>query len=478
MTTASPVPPLVEHTGGNSYHIRRKSLRKALSARGGDDKENRHGYREGERDAEDGGEVAGPSKRRSLSQGHGRRKIKSAGTHRREVYKTHKAEIQFPVPHAPTTSGSGSPRKGRLANGRCSATGSRKSRSAAASLFNLEPTEVACGRAPAWPEENFGSGAQTTTNLNETIYGLPAYGTPTLALRERTALLEKEREELLYKLRAYEEALLARDREVETLKERVQDLEENAQRAEEERAQMEEEKKRLIEAERQRHQAKGERRVCENCVFLTEEVDRSRGDLELMQQEYQKMEFAFEESEAQKSEYEKRCYFLLLDPDSDGLIQLPDLATHEVLLPYPPELLEICFTNWNYQSGIRNVMSWEDFSLFFQYVEDKKTKASQNYWFNVLDIDGDGYVGIHDMRWLYDKVDKSEHQGCIEFEDLLCQLYDMARPKDPARGFTLSELRKSKLCTGIIGILTNHNHMLLRRSTSEWATGNSPDLPL
>ena len=32
--------------------------------------------------------------------------------------------------------------------------------------------------------------------------------------------------------------------------------------------------------------------------------------------------------------------------------------------------------------------------MFFEYVENKNTKASQNYWFNVLDIDGDGYRRI------------------------------------------------------------------------------------
>lgn len=458
MTTSSPVPPLVEHTGGNSYHLRRKSiLRKSKSARERDGKENEAGEEERRRERKREGDAT-TSARRKLSASNGRqmngerRNIKSAGAAGRRVYKTHKAEIQFPIPHAPTTSSSGSPRKGRLANGR-----TRKSRSAAASLF-VTDSRGAYGdahdgtRPPSWPEES-------GTNLNETIYGLPAYGTPTLALRERTNLLEKEKLELFYRLQAYEEELAARNEENRQLKEKVTALEEENQK---------------LRSEEESKQASAQANA-----LLTQEVDRSRAELEMMQQEYQKLEFAFEDSEAHRSEYEKRCYFLLLDTDSDGLIQLPELATHEILLPYAPELLEICFTNWNYQSGIRNLMSWDDFSMFFQYIEDKTTRAAQSYWFNVLDIDGDGYIGIHDMKWLYDHVDKSEHQGCIEFEDLLCQLLDMVRPKDPSRGFSLSELRKSKLSAGIIGILTNHNHMLLRRSTSEWATGNrSPDLPL
>ena len=473
----SPAPPLGEHTGGNPYHLRTKCLRKSLSARVSDGKENGRGERYRLREG-DGNDVSS-SKRRNFSSSNGRydsgasRHIKSAGSARREVYKTHKAEIQFPVPHAPGPSSSGSPRKGRLANGRSAFA--RKSRSAAASLFNLEANAESFGasRPPSWTEEN-GHSASMNLNLNQTVYGLPAYGMPTLALRERTNLLEKEKEELLYRLQAYEEALSARDEENKTLKARVSALEENARLAEEQKRRIEE------EAKLAREKVRAQERTCENCVFLTEEVDRSRGDLEVMQQEYHKLEFTYEESEGQRSEYERRCYFLLLDSDNDGLIQLPELATHETLLPYAPELLEICFTTWNYQSGFRNLMSWEDFSLFFQYVEDKNSKASQNYYFNVLDIDGDGYVGIHDMKWLYDQVDKSEHQGCIEFEDFLCQLYDMARPKDISLGFTLSDLRKSKLSTGIIGILTNHNHMLLRRSTAEWASGGSrsPDLRL
>lgn len=442
--SVNPVPPLTEHTGNSSYHLRGKR-QKSFS----------HTSRgivivEGKENTRD--EMSSPKRHNSSK---GRRIIKSAGCGRREVYKTHKAEIQFPIP--PPAHSSHSPRKSRPVNAR----NTRKSRSATTSLFHLESRTRELNneeglRPPSWPEES---------GLKETIYGLPAYGTPTLALRERVNLLEKEKVELLFRLQSYEEELEARNEEVRMLRETVSGLEESARQMEEEN------RNRKVEEE--------ESKMCDNCRLLSDELDRSRMSLDLMQQDYQKLEFAFEESEVQRSEYEKRCFFLLLDSDSDGLVQLPELATHEVLMPYAPELLEICFSNWNYQSGIRNLMCWDDFSLFFQYVEDRNSKASQNYWFNVLDIDGDGYIGPHDMKWLYDKVDKSECQGCIEFEDLLCQLLDMVRPKDMSRGFTLSELRKSKLSTGIIGILTNHNNMLLRRSTSEWSRGNrGPDLPL
>ena len=374
MTTAQPVPPLTDHAGGaNSYHVRRKR-QKALSARvisfGG--KEN------GEGRFESNATSTSPKRRSHSSKGN--RNIKSAGSARRQTLKTHKAEIHFPIP--PQTS-YGSPRKGRLTGNR----NARKSRSATTSLFHLDTksNEDAGIRQPAWTED---------PGLSNTIYGQPAYGTPTLALRERVGLLEKEKVDLLMKLHEYEQELAARkeeiearDEEVKVLRERVSNLEEDVRVAEEackSKAEQEEAEK-----------ASGSD-VCENCLILKEEVEAGRRNFDMMTQEYQKLEFAYEDSESQRSELERRCYFLLLDTDSDGLIQLPELATHEILLPYAPEVLEICFTHWNYQSGIRNLMSWDDFALFFQYVEDKNNKASQTYWFNVLDVDGDGYVGDDD----------------------------------------------------------------------------------
>ena len=105
---------------------------------------------------------------------------------------------------------------------------------------------------------------------------------------------------------------------------------------------------------------------------------------------------------------------------------------------------------------------------------------------------------------------------CISFEDVVCQVFDMARKPPPWRsgstlgigggggeggggggggggsvynpydfgrgigarggadGVTLSDIRKSKLAPGIFGVLTNHNDMLLRRSTAEFSKSDVP----
>ena len=389
MTTASPAPPLADHTGQNSsYYLRKKRQKKAKVRVSNivlepDGKENeRQANMQQERgavydhliDERENAALKRPSS------GNGRRNIKSAGCFRRQVYKTHKAEIHFPIP--PQTS-SGSPRKGgRLAGNRNVNVNARKSRSATTSLFHLD-----LNRGSEFSEAPFPNGVQSLNNtltrhshsqgqgqghtawaedpvgfgggLNNpsTIYGQPAYGTPTLALRERVGLLEKEKVDLLNKLFEYEqeltaarEALNAKDEETNRLMERIGDLEESAREAEEARKRQEEELK-----EREKESSACQDKVCKNCLIMKEEVDIGRQNFDLMTQEYQKVEAAYEDSEAQRSELERRCYFLLLDADGDGLIQLPELATHEILLPYAAEVLEVCFTNWNYQSGIRNL---------------------------------------------------------------------------------------------------------------------------
>ena len=55
------------------------------------------------------------------------------------------------------------------------------------------------------------------------------------------------------------------------------------------------------------------------------------------------------------------------------------------------------------------------------------------------------------------------------------QVLDMVLPGLPhARGFTAQQLFKSKLGPGVLSLLTNHNNMLLQRTTAEWGRGDWP----
>lgn len=112
---------------------------------------------------------------------------------------------------------------------------------------------------------------------------------------------------------------------------------------------------------------------------------------------------------------------------------------------------------------------------FVEFAEDRSSLQAQRFWFGVLDSDGDGRLSWQDMKVAYDAVDKSSARFVVAFEDLINQIRDMVKQqKDPQRGFTCAELRASKLGAGVLGLLTNHNNMLLQRSTAEWGRGEYP----
>lgn len=113
-----------------------------------------------------------------------------------------------------------------------------------------------------------------------------------------------------------------------------------------------------------------------------------------------------------------------------------------------------------------------------EVVQDRERPEVQRFWFNALDLDGDGYVSPQDMRQMYDAVDRSSAGFVVPFADLVEQIYDMvglARCEvERRRGFTSMQLRRCKLAPGVIGLLVNHGNMLLQRTTAEWGRGNYP----
>jgi hypothetical protein len=99
------------------------------------------------------------------------------------------------------------------------------------------------------------------------------------------------------------------------------------------------------------------------------------------------------------------------------------------------------------------------------------TPQSLRFWWRVVDVDGDGVLGKHDIKQMYECVWKDPSVGCVSCEDLTTQIFDMAGCGED--GISFSSLKKSKLANGIIGILCNHDDMLLRRSTAEFSEGNN-----
>jgi hypothetical protein len=70
---------------------------------------------------------------------------------------------------------------------------------------------------------------------------------------------------------------------------------------------------------------------------------------------------------------------------------------------------------------------------FVSTADDRTKRESLSFWFNVLDVDGDGVVSVEDAKWFYDAVDKSSASFLVTFEDLWYQILDMVKPAQPKR---------------------------------------------
>lgn len=212
---------------------------------------------------------------------------------------------------------------------------------------------------------------------------------------------------------------------------------------------------------------------CKESDTLRKELSRSLDNYDALMQDYEALEQTLLEVQRTASGYAARYAFCLLDEDHDGLIGLEEVMRYELFLPYSVCVLQHCYQFWQFME-VQGRMNSEDFLNFTQYAEDKTTRPSQLFWFRCADVDGDGYIGRHDVRWLYDQVDKSG--GCISFDDLYEQIIDMCLPACPERGVSMADIRSCKLASGIFSLLFNHNNLLLRRTTAEFSLRN--DVPM
>lgn len=180
-----------------------------------------------------------------------------------------------------------------------------------------------------------------------------------------------------------------------------------------------------------------------------------------------------------KSDLAARLAFARLDADRDGLIGIDELLRAEAFASYGQAVVERVHAVWDYGRGDRAVagkFSEEDWTTLRRFQERRADADAARFWFRVADVDGDGVIGAHDVRWMYDAVWKDE-ATCVTLRDFTAQIFDMAGTTGGlARrgGATLRDVRNSKLASGIFGLLCNHNDMLLRRSTAEFSDSDVP----
>ncbi len=80
----------------------------------------------------------------------------------------------------------------------------------------------------------------------------------------------------------------------------------------------------------------------------------------------------------------------------------------------------------------RDFLNYEDFIYFMLSEEDKANEISIRYWFTCVDVDGDGKLNNMELRSFYMvQLHRMQCMGheIVPFEDMLCQMMDMIKPK-------------------------------------------------
>ncbi|VDI41785.1 serine/threonine-protein phosphatase 2A regulatory subunit B'' [Mytilus galloprovincialis] len=142
------------------------------------------------------------------------------------------------------------------------------------------------------------------------------------------------------------------------------------------------------------------------------------------------------------------CKFWELDKDHDLLIDKHDLARHNDHA-VNSRTIERIFSGAviKGKNALEGKMSYPQFVCFLLSEEDKRNPTSVEYWFRVMDLDGDGVISMYEMEYFYEEqMQKMEALGIekLPFEDCLCQMLDLVRPKDNER-ITLADLKNCKM---------------------------------
>lgn len=126
------------------------------------------------------------------------------------------------------------------------------------------------------------------------------------------------------------------------------------------------------------------------------------------------------------------CTFWELDSDHDFLLDKDDLLKydgHALSRRTVDRIFSEIATKFT--SAVPGKMGYEDFIRFLLCDQDRQTDRSMEYWFNMFDLDGDGCIRDHEMKYFYEEqVQRMEclNYDTIPFADVLCQMNDMISP--------------------------------------------------
>jgi len=130
------------------------------------------------------------------------------------------------------------------------------------------------------------------------------------------------------------------------------------------------------------------------------------------------------------------CRFWELDHDRDYRITREDLlkyGDHSLSHMIVDRIFDSAPRPFEQDNVDREYLSYEEFIYFMLSEEDKSNEVSVRYWFNCVDVDGDGKLNNMEMRSFYAvQLHRMQCMGheIVPFEDMLCQMMDMIKPKN------------------------------------------------
>lgn len=145
------------------------------------------------------------------------------------------------------------------------------------------------------------------------------------------------------------------------------------------------------------------------------------------------------------------CTFWELDSDHDFLLDKDDLLKYDGHALSRRTVDRIFSeTPTKFISAVPGKMGYEDFIRFLLCDQDRQTDRSMEYWFHMFDLDGDGCIRDHEMKYFYEEqVQRMEclNYDTIPFADIVCQMNDMISPK--AEGvFRLADFKRRRKFAG------------------------------
>jgi len=156
--------------------------------------------------------------------------------------------------------------------------------------------------------------------------------------------------------------------------------------------------------------------------------------------------------------------FLTLDVNKDHMLDKSELINYDDNRLITELVVNRIFAV-NLQTSPNGLMSFEDFVIFVKADVDKTTASSIHYWFNILDLDCDGYLGLDDLRTFYiDSVRLFIYMDAdintAAFNDIIDQLIDSTYPGHhyaprACNFFSLSGLRRNSKVGHLLDAFVN-----------------------